>query len=102
MTIRMISLKPHLYAAKRLAVGAEFEASGETHARLLVALGRAARAELKQEVAQTPATAPVVEAPVVAPAVKTPRRRAIDQEGEPEAVKPKRTYRRRDMTVGDE
>ena len=42
MAIQMIALKPHRYAGKALRPGDEFFVGGNTQARLLTALGRAA------------------------------------------------------------
>jgi hypothetical protein len=42
MAVQMIALKPHRYAGKALVAGDEFLVGGNTAARLLTALGRAA------------------------------------------------------------
>lgn len=36
--------RPHIYGSKRRKPGEQYEADGETHARLMVALGNASRA----------------------------------------------------------
>lgn len=98
--IKMVSSTSHLYAGRRLKAGDAFEARGRGDARLLRALGRAVDA---------PAPAPVAE-PV--PALLMPKRQYVRKVVEPapiafvsplaepeEAPKPKRQYKRRDMTA---
>lgn len=75
MSIPMVALKPQIYAGRRLVAGTEFTARGRSDARLLLALGRADFAMAEPE----PVPAPV----------------AV----EPEVTKPKRQYKRRDMTA---
>jgi hypothetical protein len=61
--------KPHIYGSKRRKPGEQYEADGETHARLMVALGNASRA-------------PVVEPTAAAPAEPTGTYRRRDQVAE--------------------
>ena len=101
MTIRMKALRAQIYAGARIKPGEEFDVRGERDAKLLYALGRAERVVAT---APAPAQKPV---PAPEPAVD----QAVDQAGEPigaehapaeesaEQPKPKRAYRRRDMTA---
>lgn len=122
-TVPMIAKRPLLYAGRRVASGAEFEARTGQDARLLIAIGRAdfapagAPAEEvetlmaavpaafveeppQQVAAPTPAEdAPVVEAAAEAvsePAAEVPPPAPSD---DVPPVKPRRTYRRRDLTA---
>lgn len=76
--ILMNVLKPHVYASKRHKPGGSYYAQGETHARLMVALGHAERAP-----APTAAPAPQPSADP-APSPGTYRRRDLVAE-EPQA-----------------
>lgn len=100
--VRMVTTKSHLYAGKRLQVGAEFDARGSQDARLLKALGRAEKA-LPSAPAPAPAPSP---APAVAPpepVYQTASVSAADPDAATEPTKPKRRqYQRRDMTAEDE
>jgi hypothetical protein len=97
--MKMVSLKPHVYAGKRLSVGDEFEVSGRSDARLLTAIGRAivAPPPAPEPPAPPPVSRPLArvfvpkaEAPAVAPVVAEP---------DSDEPKPKRTYRRRDLSA---
>lgn len=99
--IKMISLKPHLYASKRLVAGQQFEARGQTDARLMIALGRAEIAPVVAAPAPVaPASAPrtyrtrAIEAPTD---FESPAPASIEDAAETPAVKTTRVYRRRDM-----
>lgn len=122
-TVPMIAKRPLLYAGRRVASGAEFEARTGQDARLLIAIGHADFApagasaeEVETLMAAVPAAfveepppqvaapapaeeAPVFEAPaepVSEPAAEvTPPAPADDVP----AVKPRRTYRRRDLSA---
>ena len=121
--IRMMSMKDHLYAGKRLKAGDKFVCRGESDARLLRALGRAIDYTAPPEPVHVPAkkytppgtyaTAAVVAAPehVFAPPVVVDTSAAefddvpsfIDGgHTEDAATKPKRAYRRRDMKADAE
>lgn len=108
MKVPMIATKDMVYAGRRIAKGGAFEARGKQDARLLSAIGRA-------EEAPTPVPAPIpipvpapsprmytyarvqpVSEPVVESMVE-PVSEAEQADDEP-AAKPKRAYRRRDMT----
>lgn len=125
MTVHMKTVKPLVYAGRRLAVGAEFDARGKQDARLLAAIGKAveftpeAKLPTPTQLAPTalkprsqqaqPASdfAPVVAHaesapqaveiidPVAAIANPAPMVQASDRE------RTKRQYRRRDMTATD-
>lgn len=85
MSIPMVALKPQIYAGRRRAAGALFDARGQSDARLLIALGRA-------DFAPAPAVGEI--APEISPQFLPP------VGAEPEvAPKPKRQYKRRDMTA---
>ncbi len=108
MTIRMISLKAHQYAGRRLEKGDEFEARGAGDARLLRLLGWAESAPAP--VAQLPVLTAKVERfdPVVIGSMNVePGATFSDSPAEPvdaepsEPIKPKRAYRRRDMVAED-
>ncbi len=126
MTVQMITLRAHVYQNKRLAPGTRFEATGQSDARLLAALGRATLApvDVPREASPAPAPAkaeerkpaakPTAEAkaesdrlfftrqfsepPAAAAATTMPAPpqpgAAVDEE-----IKPKRAYRRKDMTA---
>jgi outer membrane biosynthesis protein TonB len=129
--IALVSLQRHVYAGRRFKPGDEFEARGQSDARLLIALKRADFAPAMQEPEPQPAAATVaaVELPIAAPVAIEPApppdaatdapsaetaeptpTPADDQPAEQptqapaetapaEPVKPRRTYRRRDMTA---
>lgn len=130
--IALVSLQRHVYAGRRLKPGDEFEARGQSDARLLIALKRAdfapAVPEPEPELAAAPAAvvelpiaAPVAIEPAPAPEVVTtdapsadaaePAPTPVDEqpaEQPPQApaesapaepVKPRRQYKRRDMTA---
>jgi len=80
MAVQMIALKPHRYAGKALRPGDEFFVGGNTSARLLTALGRAAIC--------TP-LAPAQESDDSA-APKRRRKKAENREAEPEALSEER------------
>jgi hypothetical protein len=63
--MKMLSLKPHLYAGRRLNTGDEFECRGQSDRRLLIALGRAKDAPVVAALLKATVTAALVsEAPV--------------------------------------
>lgn len=127
-TVPMIAKRPLLYAGRRVASGAEFEARTGQDARLLIAIGRAdfapagAPAEevetlmaavpaafVEEPPQQVAAPTPAEDAPAVEVAAEQP---AAEPAAEPAAqvpppapaedvpaVKPRRTYRRRDLTA---
>lgn len=120
-----------LYAGKRVASGAEFEARSQSDARLLIAIGKADFAPagepdsipFRADNVSTPADAPVMDvavswehpAPNASPPFDpSPTSEAVaeqpaadpvaDQQPAPPVeeappVKPRRTYRRRDLTA---
>lgn len=106
MTVPMIARKAFPYAGRRLSEGDRFQARGKQDARLLSAIGHA-------EVAP-PVTAPTQAAPsflnVQFPerVAKTSKaysysrtvatKPALEEQAVEPEVKPKRQYRRRDMT----
>lgn len=89
MKITMITKKPHIYAGKRLALGNEFEVAGRDDARLLEALGRAER---KPKIVAPSAPIPTYYRPIIT----VPRTVEVAAESD---GKPKRQYKRRDMTA---
>ena len=109
--ITMTCLKPMQYAGRRVQAGQQFDAHGENDARLLVAIGKAAR--------YTPPVVPVYVAPKSRAILTTTPQSIFQPEPVPtvEAVatdtavtaddaevhdadeKPKRQYRRRDLTA---
>jgi hypothetical protein len=97
MSIQMRALVPQIYAGRRVAAGSNFLVRGESDARLLTALGRASVA--------VPAPIPAVLAPVVpvrtwGKQIKAEEPVSTDgAEVAEEAPKPKRQYKRRDMTA---
>lgn len=128
MKIEMVALKPFTYGGKRLKPGQRFEVKGQSDARLLRALDRAAdfsppvfiaplavkprRVEVRPAVIETaPAVEPAVSLEVEAPEAEPRAEEApepkekpapVEPEAEPDVSlrtgKPKRQYRRRDMT----
>lgn len=121
--VPLIAKRSLLYAGRRVASGAEFEARTGQDARLLIAIGHAdfapagepdsipfradnvgTPAAFVEEPPQVAAPAPAEEAPVVeaaAEAVSEPAAEApppAPAEDVP-PVKPRRTYRRRDLTA---
>lgn len=87
MKIAMVSLSPLcMYAGRRIKPGEVFEANGASDARVLIAIGRADFAPA------LPTPEPLPE-PVVIP-------QWPETQDEP-APKPKRQYKRRDMTAED-
>jgi hypothetical protein len=110
--IPMICTKDLLYAGRRLKAGAAFDARGESDARVLVAIGKATRAPAPVAAPVTPAPtavqpraargqpAPHPWAPQPAPVVDqvdTASASAADETAS--ADRPKRQYRRRDLTA---
>lgn len=92
MKVRMVSLKAHTYAGKRLAVGAEFEASGRKDAKLLQAIGRAS---LMQVAEPEPVVQPIRRARLFQPVAVSD----VVPDVATDEVKPKRVYRRRNLTA---
>lgn len=86
----MTTLKPHRYASRSLVPGDEFEASGRD-ARILAALGRARLVE--------PPSAPAGEPTQPADAEQRSEDAPPAEPPADEAPKPKRKYKRRDMTA---
>jgi len=87
MAVRLIALKAHRYAGKQLKPGDAYEASGESDARLMRALGNARDPD---------------------PVIETPRASSEEAPAEPVAAKKvagkragkraaKKTYSRRDL-----
>ncbi len=118
MTVQMITLKAHVYANKRLTAGERFEATGQSDARLLTALGRAtlapadvprealppAKPEERKLAAKPPAEAkPTPDRLFFTRQFAEPPATATTMPGstEPTAAdeKPKRSYKRKDMTA---
>lgn len=107
MGIPMISLASHVYAGRRLAKGDEFEARGRQDARLLAALGRAEAAlppiatiEPRPQARQSSAqTAQIPDQMVDIPIADPDEGDEPEVEISPRTGRPKRTYRRRDMTA---
>jgi hypothetical protein len=56
--VKMISKGSHRYGTRMLRAGDEFDATGETDAKLLTALGRAERAEMSKAAHVPEAAAP--------------------------------------------
>lgn len=112
--IPLIARRSFLYAGRRLAAGVEFGARTQSDARLLLAIGHAdfapqgpAEPEQPQPWSLPPAEPPapvaaVVEAPPVeeAPADVPPASEPVSEPAtEAQPVKPRRQYRRRDLTA---
>lgn len=110
--IPLIARRSFLYAGRRLAAGVEFGARTQSDARLLLAIGHAdfapqgpAEPEQPQPWSLPPAEPPapvaaVVEAPVdEAPAEAPAEVPASESAAEAQPVKPRRQYRRRDLTA---
>jgi hypothetical protein len=121
--MKMLSLKPHVYAGRRLKTDEEFECRGQSDRRLLIALGRAKDAPVvaallkatpMKNVADVDAPAEMtfsqdtpafVEWPTaeqLAPAERAwgeYEAAAVVAEVSPRTGKPKRTYKRRDMVA---
>jgi len=116
--IQLIAKRPFLYAGKRLASGAEFNARTHSDARLLIAIGHAdfaPQGPVEPEepqpwsVAQQPpetvaievTAQPVDEAPAEVLPVEEPASDAASTAPAEEApiAKPRRQYRRRDLTA---
>lgn len=72
MNVKLIAKIPHTYGTRRLQAKDEYEAHGESDARLMVALGRAERAPTAK-VKAVPAPAPTLPTPPTPPARKTIR-----------------------------
>lgn len=95
--IPMTARKSMVYAGRRVGEGTRFDARGESDARVLEAIGNAARAHIEPP--------PPVVVPEPLPARKTVAKRDQVAEvpaqaqavEEAQAEKPKRHYRRRDM-----
>ena len=117
--IKMVALRPHLYAGRRLQVGDEFEARGRGDASLLAAVGFAAVAvdsapkplPALPEVVELHAE-PVYSAPM--PVAEPVAEEVVEAAPEPEAISQpepelspytsrraarKQTYRRRDLNA---
>jgi hypothetical protein len=127
MTIRMISTRTHLYAGRRLRAGEQFDARGKRDMRLLEALGRARRvhadvipvarpeplivaepvAVVAEPVMTEPEDAELTDAGDAAEGATEDAPEQAGTEPEPETEisprtgRPKRQYRRRDMTAED-
>lgn len=90
MKIQMMTVREHVYAGRRLKPGDAFDATGKSDARLLEAIGRAVYSR------SLPPAEPVKAEPVVeAPASES----AQSEEVPGEYVRPKRQYRRRNLTA---
>ena len=126
--IPLTALKPFVYAGRRLKAGQDFEASGQTDARVLIAVGHAdfAPALAAEPAAEPPrtadTTAPLIAQPEPAsqageasaqvedqpaqqvdiPADAAPEQSAAPEPDQAPAEQPaakRRQYRRRDMTA---
>lgn len=118
--IRMVSLKSHVYGGKRFQAGDEFTARGKQDAKLLEAVRHAMRVPAPVAAIEGPVyqTKVVVAEPVVEPVAEAVVESAAEPEvilifdeapvvaeeaptfvEEPQPVKQKRTYKRRDLTA---
>ena len=103
--IQMTCLKPMQYAGRRVQAGDQFEAYGESDARVLTAIGKAAR--------YTPAPVVVIVPKIVPRAILTttprahvpplplPPAPALTADETDDETKTKRQYRRRDLTADE-
>jgi hypothetical protein len=94
MSIQLLALVPQIYAGRKVAAGSNFIVRGESDARLLIAIGRAASVPVAPVIPVPPPVARKWTRAVVAVPIAEP-------EEQEEAPKPKRQYKRRDMTAED-